>query len=78
MVSFKNLKRDFKNQFSVFEQIQPTQMLWNRLKLYFFFCFFFTDGNESQLEFDFDASMSVVTVRKPGMNAGADWTVTLQ
>uniref|UniRef100_A0A8C7ZAV1 Glucosidase II alpha subunit b n=1 Tax=Oryzias sinensis TaxID=183150 RepID=A0A8C7ZAV1_9TELE len=31
-----------------------------------------------QLEFDFDASMSVVTVRKPGMNAGADWTVTLQ
>uniref|UniRef100_A0A8C8DYL4 Glucosidase II alpha subunit b n=1 Tax=Oryzias sinensis TaxID=183150 RepID=A0A8C8DYL4_9TELE len=36
------------------------------------------DGNESQLEFDFDASMSVVTVRKPGMNAGADWTVTLQ
>uniref|UniRef100_H2LBW7 Neutral alpha-glucosidase AB n=1 Tax=Oryzias latipes TaxID=8090 RepID=H2LBW7_ORYLA len=36
------------------------------------------DGIESQLEFDFDASMSVVTVRKPGMNAGADWTVTLE
>lgn len=36
------------------------------------------DGHESQLEFDFDASMSVLTLRKPGMNAGADWTVTLQ
>ncbi|XP_047208904.1 neutral alpha-glucosidase AB isoform X4 [Girardinichthys multiradiatus] len=36
------------------------------------------DGKENQLEFDFDASMSVLTIRKPGMNAGADWTVTLQ
>ncbi|MEQ2180959.1 hypothetical protein GOODEAATRI_006597, partial [Goodea atripinnis] len=36
------------------------------------------DGEENQLEFDFDASMSVLTIRKPGMNAGADWTVTLQ
>uniref|UniRef100_A0A667WLD2 Neutral alpha-glucosidase AB n=1 Tax=Myripristis murdjan TaxID=586833 RepID=A0A667WLD2_9TELE len=36
------------------------------------------DGQESQLEFDFDASMSVLTLRKPGMNAGADWTVVLQ
>uniref|UniRef100_A0AAQ5ZFN6 Glycoside hydrolase family 31 N-terminal domain-containing protein n=1 Tax=Amphiprion ocellaris TaxID=80972 RepID=A0AAQ5ZFN6_AMPOC len=36
------------------------------------------DGQDSQLEFDFDASMSVLTLRKPGMNAGADWTVMLQ
>uniref|UniRef100_A0A8C4GNN5 Glucosidase II alpha subunit b n=1 Tax=Dicentrarchus labrax TaxID=13489 RepID=A0A8C4GNN5_DICLA len=35
-------------------------------------------GQESQLEFEFDASMSVLTLRKPGMNAGVDWTVTLQ
>ncbi|KAM3866502.1 neutral alpha-glucosidase AB [Diretmus argenteus] len=37
-----------------------------------------TDGQERQLEFEFDASMSVLTLRKPGVNAGADWTVTLQ
>uniref|UniRef100_A0A3B5KPZ2 Glucosidase II alpha subunit b n=1 Tax=Xiphophorus couchianus TaxID=32473 RepID=A0A3B5KPZ2_9TELE len=37
-----------------------------------------TADGENQLEFDFDASMSVLTIRKPGMNAGADWTVTLQ
>lgn len=36
------------------------------------------DGQENQLEFSFDASMSVLTIRKPGMNAGSDWTVTLQ
>uniref|UniRef100_A0A7N8XHP6 Glucosidase II alpha subunit b n=1 Tax=Mastacembelus armatus TaxID=205130 RepID=A0A7N8XHP6_9TELE len=36
------------------------------------------DGQESQVEFEFDASMSMLTLRKPGMNAGADWTVTLQ
>ncbi|XP_038142485.1 neutral alpha-glucosidase AB isoform X4 [Cyprinodon tularosa] len=36
------------------------------------------DDQENQLEFDFDASMSVLTIRKPGMNAGADWTMTLQ
>ncbi|KAM4622086.1 neutral alpha-glucosidase AB isoform 2-T2 [Polymixia lowei] len=36
------------------------------------------DGQESQLEFEFDASMSVLTLRKPGMNVGADWTVVLQ
>uniref|UniRef100_A0A3Q3VXJ5 Neutral alpha-glucosidase AB n=1 Tax=Mola mola TaxID=94237 RepID=A0A3Q3VXJ5_MOLML len=35
-------------------------------------------GEESQLEFEFDSSMSVLTIRKPGMNAGEDWTVTLQ
>ncbi|XP_055368276.1 neutral alpha-glucosidase AB isoform X3 [Betta splendens] len=37
-----------------------------------------TDGQESPVEFEFDASMSVLTLRKPGMNAGEDWTVTLQ
>uniref|UniRef100_A0A8C7TGW3 Glucosidase II alpha subunit b n=1 Tax=Oncorhynchus mykiss TaxID=8022 RepID=A0A8C7TGW3_ONCMY len=36
------------------------------------------DGKESQLEFEFDASMSVLTLRKPGVNAGLDWTVVLQ
>uniref|UniRef100_A0A4W5NHU4 Glucosidase II alpha subunit n=1 Tax=Hucho hucho TaxID=62062 RepID=A0A4W5NHU4_9TELE len=36
------------------------------------------DGKESLLEFDFDASMSVLTLRKPGVNAGVDWTVVLQ
>uniref|UniRef100_A0A671WGQ9 Glucosidase II alpha subunit n=1 Tax=Sparus aurata TaxID=8175 RepID=A0A671WGQ9_SPAAU len=35
-------------------------------------------GQESQVEFEFDASMSVLTLRKPGMNAGVDWSVTLQ
>uniref|UniRef100_A0A4W5L5G4 Glucosidase II alpha subunit n=1 Tax=Hucho hucho TaxID=62062 RepID=A0A4W5L5G4_9TELE len=33
------------------------------------------DGKESLLEFEFDASMSVLTLRKPGVNAGVDWTV---
>uniref|UniRef100_A0A673WYI1 Glucosidase II alpha subunit n=1 Tax=Salmo trutta TaxID=8032 RepID=A0A673WYI1_SALTR len=36
------------------------------------------DGKESLLEFEFDASMSVLTLRKPGVNAGVDWTVVLQ
>ncbi|XP_034453753.1 neutral alpha-glucosidase AB isoform X1 [Hippoglossus hippoglossus] len=36
------------------------------------------DGQESQIEFEFDASMSVLTLRKPGMNLGAAWTVALQ
>lgn len=36
------------------------------------------DGQESTVDFDFDASMSVLTLRKPGMNAGEDWTVKLQ
>ena len=39
---------------------------------------FFPDGKERQLEFDFDASMSVLSLRKPGMNAGEDWVVMLQ
>uniref|UniRef100_A0A3Q2NRX2 Neutral alpha-glucosidase AB n=1 Tax=Fundulus heteroclitus TaxID=8078 RepID=A0A3Q2NRX2_FUNHE len=37
-----------------------------------------TADGVNQLEFDFDASMSVLTIRKPGMNAGADWSVSLQ
>ncbi|XP_061644633.1 neutral alpha-glucosidase AB isoform X1 [Phyllopteryx taeniolatus] len=36
------------------------------------------DGQTSKIDFDFDASMSVLTLRKPGMNAGTDWTVMLQ
>ncbi|KAI5615625.1 hypothetical protein C0J50_0306, partial [Silurus asotus] len=36
------------------------------------------DGAESALEFDFDSAASVLTLRKPGVNAGTDWTVTLQ
>lgn len=36
------------------------------------------NGLERQLEFDFDAIVSMLTLRKPGMNAGDDWTVTLQ
>ncbi|XP_061690896.1 neutral alpha-glucosidase AB isoform X2 [Syngnathoides biaculeatus] len=35
------------------------------------------DGQTRILEIDFDASASVLTLRKPGMNAGTDWTVTL-
>lgn len=36
------------------------------------------DGQVSTIEFDFDASMSVLTLRKPGMSAGEDWKVILQ
>lgn len=36
------------------------------------------DGQETTIEFDFDASMSVLTLRKPSMNAGEDWKVVLQ
>uniref|UniRef100_W5KT68 Glucosidase II alpha subunit n=1 Tax=Astyanax mexicanus TaxID=7994 RepID=W5KT68_ASTMX len=35
------------------------------------------DGKETSVDFEFDASMSVLTLRKPGMNAGADWAVVL-
>lgn len=40
--------------------------------------FFLSGGEESQLEFDFDPSLSVLTIRKPGMNAGEDWSITLK
>ncbi|XP_053473680.1 neutral alpha-glucosidase AB-like isoform X1 [Ictalurus furcatus] len=36
------------------------------------------DGAESAVEFDFDSAVSVLTLHKPGVNAGTDWTVTLQ
>uniref|UniRef100_A0A672TDA0 Glucosidase II alpha subunit n=1 Tax=Sinocyclocheilus grahami TaxID=75366 RepID=A0A672TDA0_SINGR len=35
-------------------------------------------GKETPVDFEFDTSMSVLTLRKPGMNAGADWTLLLQ
>lgn len=35
-------------------------------------------GKESKLDFEFDASVSVLTIRKPGVNAGEDWTITLK
>ncbi|KAL0973871.1 hypothetical protein UPYG_G00212250 [Umbra pygmaea] len=37
-----------------------------------------SDGMESLLDFEFNASMSVLTLRKPGVNAGMDWTIVLQ
>ncbi|XP_063059523.1 neutral alpha-glucosidase AB-like isoform X2 [Engraulis encrasicolus] len=36
------------------------------------------DGTESALEFDFDANAELLTLRKPGVNAGADWTIHLR
>ncbi|XP_076148441.1 neutral alpha-glucosidase AB isoform X1 [Alosa pseudoharengus] len=36
-----------------------------------------TDGKVTPLDYEFDASMSVLTLRKPGVNVGADWTVEL-
>ncbi|XP_018592971.2 neutral alpha-glucosidase AB [Scleropages formosus] len=36
------------------------------------------DGAESSLDFEFDTAMSVLTLRKPGMNVGADWSILLQ
>lgn len=41
-----------------------------------FFCS--AGGQESQLDFEFDASVSVLTLRKPGVNAGEDWTIMLK
>uniref|UniRef100_A0AAR2L9R9 Neutral alpha-glucosidase AB n=1 Tax=Pygocentrus nattereri TaxID=42514 RepID=A0AAR2L9R9_PYGNA len=35
-------------------------------------------GTKSAVEFEFDSAASVLTLRKPGVNAGADWTVLLQ
>uniref|UniRef100_A0A672N340 Glucosidase II alpha subunit n=1 Tax=Sinocyclocheilus grahami TaxID=75366 RepID=A0A672N340_SINGR len=35
-------------------------------------------GKETPVDFEFDSSMSVLTLRKPGMNAGDDWTLLLQ
>ncbi|XP_063046439.1 neutral alpha-glucosidase AB isoform X2 [Engraulis encrasicolus] len=36
-----------------------------------------SDGKETALEFEFDPSVSVLTVRKPGVNAAADWMIQL-
>ncbi|KAA0716277.1 Neutral alpha-glucosidase AB [Triplophysa tibetana] len=36
------------------------------------------DGAETALEFDFDSETAVLTLRKPGVNAGADWSVRLR
>uniref|UniRef100_A0A8C1KJB0 Glucosidase, alpha; neutral AB n=2 Tax=Cyprinus carpio TaxID=7962 RepID=A0A8C1KJB0_CYPCA len=36
------------------------------------------NGKETPVDFEFDSSMSVLTLRKPGMNAGDDWTLLLQ
>uniref|UniRef100_A0A672PM28 Neutral alpha-glucosidase AB-like n=1 Tax=Sinocyclocheilus grahami TaxID=75366 RepID=A0A672PM28_SINGR len=33
---------------------------------------------ESALEFEFDSTLAVLTLRKPGVNAAADWTVVLR
>lgn len=38
----------------------------------------FLDGAESAVDFDFDSAASVLTLHKPDVNAGSDWTVTLQ
>uniref|UniRef100_A0A8C9SWL4 Glucosidase II alpha subunit n=1 Tax=Scleropages formosus TaxID=113540 RepID=A0A8C9SWL4_SCLFO len=35
-------------------------------------------GSVASLEFDFDEATSVLTVHKPGVNAGADWTLLFQ
>ncbi|CAM4534469.1 unnamed protein product [Leuciscus chuanchicus] len=36
------------------------------------------DGTESTLEFEFDSTHAVLTLRKPAVNAAADWTVLLR
>ncbi|XP_073695505.1 neutral alpha-glucosidase AB isoform X1 [Garra rufa] len=36
------------------------------------------DGTESALEFEFDPTLAVLTLRKPEVNAAADWTVVLR
>uniref|UniRef100_A0A673JH39 Neutral alpha-glucosidase AB n=1 Tax=Sinocyclocheilus rhinocerous TaxID=307959 RepID=A0A673JH39_9TELE len=35
-------------------------------------------GQKSALEFEFDSTLAVLTLRKPGVNAAADWTVILR
>ncbi|XP_077143628.1 neutral alpha-glucosidase AB isoform X3 [Ranitomeya variabilis] len=35
-------------------------------------------GSEVQLEFDYDAQTSVITVRKPGVNIASDFTISLR
>lgn len=56
-------------------EVKPVKILhniWND-------CFFlFPDGTESTLEFEFDSTHAVLTLRKPAVNAAADWTVLLR
>ncbi|CAJ0961600.1 unnamed protein product [Ranitomeya imitator] len=35
-------------------------------------------GSEVQLDFDYDAQTSVITVRKPGVNIASDFTISLR
>lgn len=37
-----------------------------------------TDGGESSVEFEFDPDTAVITLRKPGVNAGVNWTLHLR
>uniref|UniRef100_A0A8C7MZK3 Glucosidase II alpha subunit a n=1 Tax=Oncorhynchus kisutch TaxID=8019 RepID=A0A8C7MZK3_ONCKI len=37
-----------------------------------------TDGGESSVEFEFDPDTAVLTLRKPGVNAGVNWTLHLR
>ncbi|TRY55081.1 hypothetical protein DNTS_034510 [Danionella cerebrum] len=36
------------------------------------------DGTEAPLQFEFDSSLNVLTVRKPGVNAASDWSISLR
>ncbi|XP_059574387.1 neutral alpha-glucosidase AB isoform X1 [Alligator mississippiensis] len=36
------------------------------------------DGTETRLDFRHEAETSVLTIRKPGVNIGADWSITLR
>uniref|UniRef100_A0AAY4DM90 Neutral alpha-glucosidase AB n=1 Tax=Denticeps clupeoides TaxID=299321 RepID=A0AAY4DM90_9TELE len=35
-------------------------------------------GSETRVEFEYDSALEVLSLRKPGVNAGADWTVLLR
>ncbi|CAB1316098.1 unnamed protein product [Coregonus sp. 'balchen'] len=37
-----------------------------------------TDGGESSVEFEFDPDTAVLTLRKPGLNTGVNWTLQVQ
>uniref|UniRef100_A0A8C2GBZ1 Glucosidase, alpha; neutral AB n=1 Tax=Cyprinus carpio TaxID=7962 RepID=A0A8C2GBZ1_CYPCA len=50
-----------------------SEMIWHANLL-----IHFQTGKETPVDFEFDSSMSVLTLRKPGMNAGDDWTLLLQ
>lgn len=54
------------------------KMIWVAIFVLLIRLSFSQPGKETSVEFEFDTSMSVLTLRKPGMNAGADWTILLQ